>query len=141
MADERGGHLGLHLVAPIGNTEPDYCTYVVGLYFHTIVYQYRIGESARMSKRLIEHHHEVIFEIVWHTAAVARGITDDGILLGDDFYIRPFVESVDDHKCAIRLRERETEPCCPFGGRDFGGHVVDSEVHTVIVWLRHFGLM
>src|SRR5690606_588740 len=87
VADERGCHLGLYLIAAVGDAESDDGPHVVGLYLQPAVYQRRIGKRADLRKRLVEYDYEVVFEVVGHAAAVACGITDDGILFRYDFDI------------------------------------------------------
>lgn len=92
-------------------------------------------------KRLVELHHEVVFEILRHPAAVARGVADDFLLFGKHLYIRTFIVGIYYDKRAVISRKCEAEHGRTLRGRDFGGHAVVGKEHAVIVRLGHFGLM
>ncbi len=121
------GHL---LAAPGGEVNRREGVVALGLGAFELLFAVEDAESA---ERLVEPYHEVIAEIVGHTAAVAGGVAHDGAAVGHHLDVRPAVERVDDDAGLLAFGERETHGGGPVGRRDFGHDVVVGEVDLIVI--------
>ena len=68
-----------------------------------------IANGGTIGEVLVELNDEVIAEIVGHTAAVARRISFDASLLGENAQVRPSVVGIHHDIGRLRLGEGEAE--------------------------------
>src|SRR5690554_4436278 len=92
-------------------------------------------------KRFIENHNEIISEVVRHTAAVTRGIANNGIPFGDDLHGGASVEGIYQHVSILRFGKGEAEDRSTLCWGDLSSDVIIGEISTVIVGFRYFCLV
>ena len=139
-ADERRSYTYIYLFAFTG-FKADQCAGMLIVGFQFIGIDVTIGNSCRISKRLVKLQYEVILEVCRNTAAVLGRITDNLVFRRDDFHKRTVVESIYNYIRVIVLRESEAECCRSFCRSNLGYYIMVGKVYFVIVRSSRFCFM
>ncbi|MPM80721.1 hypothetical protein SDC9_127771 [bioreactor metagenome] len=92
-------------------------------------------------KGFIKNNHKVISEVFRHSPAVTCSITDDGFFFRKNLHGRTLVESIHQHIRTGCFRESKAKDSRAFRWRNFGCHIVISQVNTVVIRFGYFSLV
>ena len=99
----------------------------------------RVGQL-EAAEGLVEGHHEIVAEVLGHTAAVARSVSGDGAVV-DHLDCRPAVEGIDHHPALAALGEGEAHDGGTLGRRNLGLDVVVGQVDRIVIGLGRLRLV
>ena len=121
--------------------ETDHSSHMARSLFFRAFFQRIIGESGFVSERFIELDNEIVLEVLRNTTAILGRVADDLVFFRDDFDIRSIIQCIDNNVGMVVFRESETEQCCTVGRRQFGYHIMVSQIGFIIIRFSHLALM
>ena len=130
--DERRSHFGMYLLSSLG-LEADSGSYVIGLQFQMLLHQMIVRPYLVESKRLVKYNHEIVLEVLGHTAAVTGSISHNLVLFGNHLYVRAAVKSVYHHISVLCFREGKAEVCATLCRRNLRCNIVFRQIDTIII--------
>ncbi len=137
LAYKRRGHSGRDLLSALC-AESDHGSGMFAGIGQRVGVQFLSVGGGHIVGVAVELHHEIVGEIVGHTAAVARGASYD--TASGNAHFRAVVERIDHHK-RLSFGEGEPHDGCAVGGCHLGNDIVVGEIHLIIIWRDRLGLM
>ena len=142
--DERRSHTNHHLLVLLRH-EAGHCENMIAFGLVSCKLVAVLLDSPEF-KALVDFHDEIVAEVLWHTAAVASGITRNGATVHIILDGRALVEGIDDDAgdaffAHAGLRERKPQYGSTLRGSNFSPDVVLSQVHLIIIRARDLGVV